>query len=242
MSEDRLSDDALVVRGGLLTPEKVQQAAGEEPDGTWGLSVQSAPGMSIRDLVREGSIPHSKVSVSSVGRIRSLGTGFDVKKTDGVGNHGTLVIPSRPVTQEDASAVASAFDDPIINPTRPPKDRSHEGSKLFAPAAGFLLERGGSMERLLLDFNRRDAQNRVRIGPAVLQRTPALLQGRLRPSDAVEVIDADGNRCLGVLRADATMPRGHQFVVEMQWDTWVDAGDEATSTPGTPGTPEPASV
>ncbi|MGH2353892.1 MAG: hypothetical protein ACRDJN_19985 [Chloroflexota bacterium] len=128
MSEARLPDDALVVRGGLMTPESIQEAADLEPDGTFGLSVQSAPGMTPRDLAREGDLPHSKIRVSSVGRIRSLGPGFDVIPTAGPGRHGTLTIPSRPVSVDDAQKITGAFDEPIPNPARRPGERPHGGA------------------------------------------------------------------------------------------------------------------
>ncbi len=82
-SAERLPDDTVVVRGGLTNPETVQKRADEELDGTWGISVESEPGMTVRDLVREGNIPHPKIRVSTVGRIRALGPGFDVIQTGG---------------------------------------------------------------------------------------------------------------------------------------------------------------
>lgn len=120
MGGARLPDDALVVRGGQqLTPADVQQRADEEPDGTWGLSIRTAPGKSLEELVRESEIPHTKIRVSRVGKIRAIGPEFDVRPTDGPGyppHHGTIVIPSRPVSDEDARAVCNAFDEPIPNP------------------------------------------------------------------------------------------------------------------------------
>lgn len=120
MDAERLSDDAVVVRGGQLTPDIVQRRTEEEPDGTWGLSVRSAPGMTADEIVSESAVPHSKIRVTSAGRIRALGPEFDVILTDGPGypeHHGTIVIPSRPVSDEDAQAVCGAFDEPIPNPT-----------------------------------------------------------------------------------------------------------------------------
>src|SRR5574341_633418 len=118
-----LPDDARVVRGGLVTPERVQEAAEEEPDGTRGISVQCAPGLSAHELARVGRIPHSRLSVSTVGRSRALGgralgAGFAVRPTPGPGRHATLIIPSRPVSAADAHAIAAAFDPLIPNPVR----------------------------------------------------------------------------------------------------------------------------
>jgi hypothetical protein len=119
MSEERLRDDAYVVRGGLMKPEDIPDAADQDDEGVWGISVQSAPGMTPRDLARAGGIRHGKIRVSTVGRIRALGPGFDVIPTEGPGRHATATIPSQPVSAEDAQALESAFDEPIPNPARP---------------------------------------------------------------------------------------------------------------------------
>lgn len=120
MSEQRLPDDAIVVRGGLMKPEDIPGDADEGEEGVWGISVQSAPGMSPKDLAREGGIRHGKIRVSTVGRIRALGTGFDVIPTVGPGRHATATIPSRPVSEADAQSLENAFDQPIPNTARPP--------------------------------------------------------------------------------------------------------------------------
>ncbi|MGH2353891.1 MAG: hypothetical protein ACRDJN_19980 [Chloroflexota bacterium] len=78
------------------------------------------------------------------------------------------------------------------------------------------------LEQLRLDFNRRDAHGRVRIGPLALARLDALREHRVHPGDRVLVVDADGNRCAGVLREDSTQPEGYRLAVELDWDTWVD--------------------
>lgn len=88
------------------------------------------------------------------------------------------------------------------------------------------------MEQLSLDFNSQNAQGEVRIGPAALERHRGLLhEGRVRPGDRVLVVDADGNRCVGVLKVDSSRPAGHQFSVVMDWDTWVDGEDQAALAP-----------
>jgi hypothetical protein len=114
----RLTDETLVVRGGLVTPESVQAGADEHPEGYWGISVQSSPGLSEADLARAGRIPHGTIRATTVGQIRSLGSGFDVVSTRGFGHHATLVIPSRPVADRDAVAVSQAFGRPVRNPAR----------------------------------------------------------------------------------------------------------------------------
>lgn len=122
MGGEPLPDDAVVVRGGLCEPHIVQKQAGREPDGTFGLSVRSAPGMTPEELAREApAVLNGRIRVTSVRRIRALGPQFDVIPTTGQGypeHHGTIVIPSRPVSDEHARAVSEAFDPPIPNPAR----------------------------------------------------------------------------------------------------------------------------
>ena len=115
MNEERLRDDALVVRGGYVTPERVQDAADDEP--TWGISVQSANGLTAEQLAREGAVPHRAISVTTAGQIRAIGAGFDVRPTQGPGRHATIIIPSRPVS-DDARAIAAVFGEPVANPAR----------------------------------------------------------------------------------------------------------------------------
>ena len=104
-----------------MTPESVRSGADEHPEGYWGVSVQAAPGLSIADLARTGRIPHSTIRVTTVGKVRQLGAGFDVVSTRGFGHHATLVISSRPVTARHALAVSQVFGQPIPNPARAPR-------------------------------------------------------------------------------------------------------------------------
>lgn len=118
MTSAPLPDEALVVRGGIVTPEGTQHGADEHPEGPWGISVQSAPRMTAEQLARAGRIPHGKICVTTVGRVHALGPGFDVVPTRGVGRHATLAIPSRPVSPQHARMVNGAFDPPVSNPAR----------------------------------------------------------------------------------------------------------------------------
>jgi hypothetical protein len=78
------------------------------------------------------------------------------------------------------------------------------------------------MEQLSLDFNRLDAQRRVRIGPVAFARNVPLRLHLVDPGDQVLVVDDDGNRCVGVLMEDPTAPEGHRLVVQLDWSTWRD--------------------
>lgn len=81
------------------------------------------------------------------------------------------------------------------------------------------------MERLLVDFNNRDERDWVRVGPTGLARHAALHDHRLQPGAKVEVVDTEGNRCLGALRLDPRFPPEHQWFVELDWKSWTDAED-----------------
>jgi hypothetical protein len=85
-ASDPLPDDALVVRGGVNTPEHVRKGMGTHPSGVTGISVESAPGVTVEELA--GPIPHGKIGVTTVGRVRA---GGDVIRTRGRSrNHATL--------------------------------------------------------------------------------------------------------------------------------------------------------
>src|SRR5439155_23857079 len=78
-----------------------------------------------------------------------------------------------------------------------------------------------TMEPLKLDLNNRNARGEVRVGPAALARHAALREHRISPGDRVEVVDVDGNRCMGVVREDPE----RRLSVELDWTTWVDGPD-----------------
>jgi len=73
---EALPDEALVVRGGLNTPEAIIKGAeGGTVDATGNVnkvSVNSAAGKSIRELSGVG-IPHNKIGVTTVGAVRAAG-------------------------------------------------------------------------------------------------------------------------------------------------------------------------
>jgi hypothetical protein len=81
---DALSDDALVVRGGVMASEQLRLNAEDHnienlEDGIadqWAISVFAAGGLSAGEICRAAAIPHPKVRVSTVGLVRSLG--YDV--------------------------------------------------------------------------------------------------------------------------------------------------------------------
>ena len=76
-------DDALVLRGGVNTRERFENASGarfDEAGNVYDVSVRSAPGRSIEDLAR--GIPNNQIGVSDVGSIRAAG-GYVQKDSHG---------------------------------------------------------------------------------------------------------------------------------------------------------------
>jgi hypothetical protein len=83
----RISDDALVVRGGRNGVADLRRGMGTHPSGVSGVSVECAEGISIADLAL--SLPHSQVGVTTVAAIRAAGG--DVVRTAGrSAHHATL--------------------------------------------------------------------------------------------------------------------------------------------------------
>ena len=83
-----LPDEALVVRGGLNRPEDIARGFGVHPSGVAGVSVESAPGLSVAELAT--GVPHGQLGVTTVGRVRAVGG--DVVRTPGRSpRHATLV-------------------------------------------------------------------------------------------------------------------------------------------------------
>lgn len=62
---------ALVVRGGRNRPQDIRRGIGTHPSGVTGVSVESAPGLSVAELAK--LIPHGQVGVTTVGEVRKVG-------------------------------------------------------------------------------------------------------------------------------------------------------------------------
>jgi hypothetical protein len=80
---DPLPDDALVVRGGMNTPEQIRRGYRMHPSGVPGVSVHSAPGLGVPELAV--GIPNGQVGVTTVGEVRAAGG--DVIPTSGRSPH-----------------------------------------------------------------------------------------------------------------------------------------------------------
>jgi hypothetical protein len=84
---DKISDEALIVRGGKNRSEDILRGIGTHPSGVTGISVESGVGLSVEELAL--MIPHSQVGVTTVGIVRK--SGGDVIRTSGRSpNHATL--------------------------------------------------------------------------------------------------------------------------------------------------------
>lgn len=104
-----LPDDAIVIRGGVCTPESIAKGTGMHPSGVIGFSVESTPGKSVAELANGAPhIANNKISTTTVATIRDKGG--DVIPTSGrTANHAT-------VTGLDPATASSVFDPPIPNP------------------------------------------------------------------------------------------------------------------------------
>lgn len=115
LADDHLPDDAVVVRGGLMLAADLELSAQSHFDleGSYALSVFSAPGLSADEIAGRVPLRHSKIRQSTVGRIRSAG--YEVVSSAGPPGHADLLLPHRP-SDRDWHALDIAFDPPRANP------------------------------------------------------------------------------------------------------------------------------
>ncbi len=101
----RLSDDAIVVRGGKHDPAIISKSTAEHPSGVKGISVVSADGKSVEEL--STAVPHRTITTTTVGAVRN--SGGDVVLTQGKSPyHATLLIDDSEFT-ESFSANPSVY-------------------------------------------------------------------------------------------------------------------------------------
>jgi len=108
-----LSNDALVVRGGVPSAQNIANSAESiAPNGTvQGVSVQSANGATVQEL--STGLPQNQIGVATVGDFRSAGGDVVQSPLEGSPNHCDLC----GVTPQQASDL---FDQ-MRNPNKPPK-------------------------------------------------------------------------------------------------------------------------
>ena len=114
---DPLPDDAIVIRGGVMTPRTMEVNAYTEYDetGVYALSVSSLPDADFDTIAAAARLPHGQVCVSTVGRIRAAG--YEVRQSEPPPAHADLLLPNPPA-DEDWEALLVVFDAPIANPHR----------------------------------------------------------------------------------------------------------------------------
>jgi hypothetical protein len=117
-----LPDDAFVVRGGQNLPENFAQGSGVAVDSggkLQGVSVNAAAGLSVKELTGPDAqtgypgIPHNRVGVTTVGKVRALGGDVVPAPTKRNPNHAIL----SGLTPEQASGL---FRPTVKNPNRGP--------------------------------------------------------------------------------------------------------------------------
>lgn len=115
MSERPLSDDTVVIRGGLMESEGTREAIDLCFDrvGFYGLSLAGEEGWPIEQTARVAKLRNNRIRVSRVGRLRALG--FEVVRS-GKRPHLTVRFRQRP-SDEELALLEFSFDPPMPNPT-----------------------------------------------------------------------------------------------------------------------------
>ena len=116
-----LPDEALVVRGGVMELAVLETNAQTHYDefGEYALSVYSLPDRSADEIALLASLPHAKIRVSTVGRLREAG--YPVVPSPGPPGHADLELP-HPPTEGDWRVLDALFDPPRPNPAGLPRD------------------------------------------------------------------------------------------------------------------------
>ena len=113
--QDRLPDDAVVVRFGLSAPDVLHKTALAHHDkrGDFAISVASLPDRSADELARLGALRHPRIRETTVGRIREVG--YDVVPDEPPEGHALIMLARHPA-DDDYETISNAFDDPRPNP------------------------------------------------------------------------------------------------------------------------------
>jgi hypothetical protein len=88
---ERIPDESLVVRCGLppFVDSPLVRGCRRHPDGPYGFSVQTAPGLTVEQLAT--ACRNKSVGYTTVGTIREMG--YDVVRTGHYFYHATVVVP-----------------------------------------------------------------------------------------------------------------------------------------------------
>lgn len=123
-----MPDSAFVIRGGKMYLEDLRTNVKNHYDRVlelesreeWALSVNSVPGLNIRELAAKAQRPNPKMCVSTVGRIRALD--HEVRPDWKENGHSNIVFGSEP-SEEDLERVRAVFHGPCPNPGRRQRGR-----------------------------------------------------------------------------------------------------------------------
>jgi hypothetical protein len=110
--EERLADDAVVVRCGLppFVDSPLDRGCRHHPDGFFGFSVQAAVGLTVEQLATV--CRNKRVGFTTVAKIRIMG--YEVVRTSGEAHHATVVVPED--WSADAAAKLAAIFEQADNP------------------------------------------------------------------------------------------------------------------------------
>jgi hypothetical protein len=109
-----LTEPNWVVRGGLASPENLQDGTSEHAlvSGLYGFSVQYSPGKTIQELAAAGRFRNAQISVTTVEQLVAAagGAGYKIAvvSSPGIGYHATVEVPD-PLPDDLALALSNAF-------------------------------------------------------------------------------------------------------------------------------------
>jgi hypothetical protein len=112
----RLPESAVVMRGGLSTPDTLRKTALAHHDekGAFAISVASLPTEDGDRLAFLAGFRHARIRETTVGRLRE--DGYDVVPDPPPEWHALITLPRLPA-DEDWTRVSEAFGPPRLNPS-----------------------------------------------------------------------------------------------------------------------------
>ena len=117
MSAPGLSDDALIVRFGVMALRDVKlslEDAKDDPDvDQYELSFFGGDGLDPEEISRLGNAPNPRMRISTIGRLREAG--FDPYPDPPPEGHIGLRFAQMP-SDEELNSLISLFDEPVENP------------------------------------------------------------------------------------------------------------------------------
>jgi hypothetical protein len=108
-------DEQVVVRAGVMSYEDVSNSVETESledSGYFGLSTQSLPDKTADEIMEASGLPHRKMRVSTIGRLRKAGFVVDHFDDDG---HCLIMFDQLP-SEAEYESLQAAFDAAIVSP------------------------------------------------------------------------------------------------------------------------------